>query len=63
MGSRKDDYWHCPIYGCDINEWLCWEVSNVGNDSLHLKDDESPPCGWDEANKICAKCKHYEGWN
>lgn len=49
----------CPIFGKEIANGLCWEISNIGDDTLPLPPDEIPPCGWDEAHKICDKCPWY----
>ena len=38
----------CPIFHREIDEGLCWEISNIGDDSLKLPPHEVPPCGWDE---------------
>ena len=55
--------WYCPIFHRDIDQGLCWEISNIGNDSLGLHDDEYPSCGWDKAHEICQKCQHYADWD
>ena len=52
----------CPIFHREISEWLCWEISNIGDDSLKLPPHEVPPCGWDEAYRICQGCPHYAEW-
>ena len=53
------EFWYCPIFDKEIDEGLCWDISNIGNDSLCLSADERPPCGWEEAYKICKACQHY----
>lgn len=60
--TAPDELWFCPIFNRKIDEGLCWEVSNIGDDSLGLHGDEYPPCGWAEAHKICDKCQHYADW-
>lgn len=55
------EFWYCPIFDKEIDEGLCWDISNIGNDSLCLSADERPPCGWEEAYKICKACQHYIG--
>lgn len=55
--------WFCPIYGREIDCGLCFDVSNIGSDSLCLKKNEKPPCSWDEARRICLKCQHYADWD
>lgn len=52
----------CPIFNREISEWLCWEISNIGDDSLKLPPHEVPPCGWDEAYRICQGRPHYAEW-
>ena len=49
----------CPLFGKEIADGLCWDISNIGNDSLKLPANEVPPCGWAEAHKVCAKCPQY----
>lgn len=49
----------CPIFNHMIADGLCWDIANVGNDSLMLPPEKVPPCGWDEAYKICEKCPIY----
>ena len=55
--------WFCPVYGHEIDESLCWEISNIGNNSLKLSEKETPPCGWDDAHRMCDKCPHDSDWN
>ena len=68
MASRIDntaerESWFCPIYNRRIDYGLCWEVSNIGDDSLCLKGAEKPPCSWDKAHKTCNQCQHYADWD
>lgn len=53
----------CPIFNHEIADGLCWDISNIGNDSLMLPPEKTPPCGWDEAYKSCLKCPHYADWD
>jgi hypothetical protein len=53
----------CPIFNHEIADGLCWDISNIGNDSLMLPPEKTPPCGWDEAHEICLKCQHYADWD
>ena len=50
----------CPIFNHEIADGLCWDISNIGSDSLMLPPEKTPPCGWDEAHEICLKCLVYE---
>lgn len=50
---------HCPLFGRDIAQGLCWDISNIGDDSLMLPPEKTPPCGWDAAHKVCMKCPQY----
>lgn len=52
----------CPMFSHEIDCGLCWEISNIGDDSLKLRDEEKPKCGWEEAHKICDKCPEYSKW-
>lgn len=54
-----DEKEYCRIFDREIDSGLCWEISNIGNDSLNLPSSLVPPCGWDEAHKICDKCPVY----
>ena len=59
-GSRiPDPMVYCPIFGKDISYGLCWEISNIGDDSLDLPADKRPPCGWEAAYEVCKKCPVY----
>ena len=49
----------CPIFHRQIAEGLCWDISNIGNDSLNLPPECIPPCGWDAAHRICDECPKY----
>jgi hypothetical protein len=42
---------------------LCFEVSNIGDDTLCLKGDDKPPCNWAEAHKTCLNCPRYADWD
>ena len=59
----KLEKWFCPIYNREIDSGLCFEISNIGNDSLCLKGNDKPPCGWDKAHEACFKCQHYADWD
>lgn len=50
----------CPIFNHEIADGLCWDISNVGDDSLMLPPEKTPPCGWDKAHKICLGCHIYK---
>lgn len=50
----------CPIFNHKIADGLCWDISNIGNDSLMLPPEETPPCSWEKAHQICLKCPVYE---
>lgn len=50
----------CPIVDHGIADGLCWEIANIGNDSLNLPPEKTPPCGWDEARQRCLNCSVYE---
>ena len=56
----KLEEWFCPIYNRKIDRGLCFDVSNIGNDSLCLTGDDKPPCSWDKAHKICLGCHVYK---
>lgn len=56
----KLEEWFCPIYNRKIDCGLCFDVSNIGNDSLCLTGDDKPPCSWDNAHKICLDCHVYK---
>ncbi len=62
MDNQKapDTMVYCPIYGRDIPEGLCWDVANIGDNSLMLPANEKPLCGWDEAYRICKTCPEYD---
>lgn len=55
----SDTMVYCPIFGKEIALGLCFDISNIGNDSLNLPPELVPPCGWDEAYRICKKCPEY----
>lgn len=55
----KGETVNCPLFKKDIAYGLCWDIANVGNDSLMLPPDKIPPCGWDAAHQICDKCPVY----
>ena len=57
--TAPDEMHECPVFGRKIDDGLCFEVANIGNDSLMLSPEETPACGWDEAHKICSKCPYY----
>ena len=63
MGSVKSESVpervFCKIFNREIDYGLCWDIANVGDDSLMLRNEEIPPCGWDQAHKICDKCPEY----
>lgn len=50
----------CPIFNHKIAGGLCWDISNIGNDSLMLPPEKIPPCGWEAAHKICDQCPVYK---
>ena len=50
----------CPIFGRKIADGLCWDISNIGNDSLMLPLEKIPPCGWEKAHQICDECPVYQ---
>ena len=50
----------CPIFNHKIADGLCWDISNIGNDSLMLPPEKTPPCGWEKAHKICLSCHVYK---
>lgn len=58
-GKAMDRLAFCPIFNREIPDGLCWEIANIGNDSLRLPPDETPPCGWDEARGHCNRCPEY----
>ena len=58
-GKAVDRPVFCPIFRKEIPDGQCWEIANVGNDSLSLPPDEVPPCGWDEAYRICQDCPEF----
>ena len=49
----------CPIFNHKIADGLCWDISNIGNDSLMLPE-KTPPCSCEKAHQICLKCPVYE---
>ena len=57
--KQNNEKEYCRIFNQEIDPGLCWEISNIGNDSLQLPQNLMPPCGWDEAHKICDKCPVY----
>lgn len=59
MESTKDTMVNCPLFNKKISEGLCWDISNVGNDSLKLSPEDMPPCSWDAAYEVCKKCPEY----
>ena len=40
--TAKSEEWFCPIYNSKIDCGLCFEVSNIGDDTLCLKGDDKP---------------------
>ena len=50
----------CPIFRHKIADGLCWDISNIGNDSQMLPPEKTPPCSWEKAHQICLKCPVYE---
>lgn len=61
--TAKSEEWFCPIYNSKIDCGLCFEVSNIGDDTLCLKGDDKPPCNWAEAHKTCLNCPRYADWD
>lgn len=61
--DAKLEEWFCPVYNRNIDCGLCFEASNIGNDSLCLQGNDKSPCSWDEARKTCLKCQHYADWD
>ena len=61
--TAKPEEWFCPIYNRKIDCGLCFEVSNIGDDTLYLKGDDKPPCNWAEAHKTCLNCPRYAVWD
>lgn len=66
--SKKDEtvsMIDCPVFGKKIHEGLCWDLSNLnlGKGTEQLSPGEIPPCGWQEARKICDLCPHYSEWD
>lgn len=61
--STQLEEWFCPVYKRKIDAGLCFDVSNIGDDSLCLTGNEKPPCSWTESHKICDSCRHYTDWN
>lgn len=47
---------YCPIFKKKIPDGLCWEIANIGNDSIVVHPEERPPCGWEAASEICDSC-------
>ena len=50
----------CPIFRHNIADGVFGDIANIGNDSLMLPSEKTPPCGWDEAHKICNECPVYK---
>lgn len=61
--TAKPEEWFCPIYNRKIDCGLCFEVSNIGDDTLCPKGDDKPPCNWAEAHKACLNCPRYADWD
>ena len=61
--TAKLEKWFCPVYNHKIDSGLCFEVSNIGDDTLCLKGNDKPPCNWAEAHKICLDCPRYVDWD
>ena len=59
MEAMEDGKVYCKLFNKKIDEGLCWDISNIGNDSLMLPPDEIPPCGWDASYEVCKKCPVY----
>ena len=57
--AMADGKVYCKLFNEKIDEGLCWDISNVGNDSLMLPPDIVPSCGWDAAYEVCKKCPVY----
>lgn len=57
--AMADGKVYCKLFQKKIDEGLCWDISNVGNDSLMLSHEDMPPCGWDAAYEVCKKCPVY----
>lgn len=55
MESTKNNV-SCPIFDKEIPSGLCWEICNIGNDSVILPSELKLPYSWKEANKTCNKC-------
>lgn len=49
----------CKLFNREIDYGLCWDISNIGNDSLKLSPEEAPSCGWNKAHEICDNCPIY----
>lgn len=56
---NEDEQVFCPIWNKKISAGLCFDISNIGNDSLNLPSKLRPPCGWQKAHDICDKCENY----
>ena len=53
------EFWYCPIFDKDLDEELCWGITNIDNDYLYLSDNERPLCDGEEAYKICKASQDY----
>ena len=61
--TAKPEEWFCPIYNRKIDCGLCFEVSNIGDDTLCLMGDDKQPCNWAEAHKTCLNCPRNADWD
>ncbi|WOC33244.1 hypothetical protein [Caproicibacterium argilliputei] len=57
--KSEDEQAFCPIWNKKISAGLCFDISNIGNDSLNLPQKLRPPCGWRTAHEICDTCENY----
>lgn len=49
---------YCPLLRKDIEVGYCWELCNIGDDSVLLPGDIVE--GWHAAQQVCRECGEFE---
>ena len=64
--NTENQRWHCPAFGCVIDDGFCWECSmadHVGPtdtaEKLRLWAQDTPFSTVSGFQVICAGCPHY----
>lgn len=52
----------CPIFNHEIADGLCWDISNIGNDSLMLPPEKNHPVGGMKLIKFAANAPSIKKW-